>query len=119
MGLYHTHSYTPQFVWPILRSVRNFLECLVSITLLLGLNLGLMSLDQTELKIVMSTGTELEKAYAKVNYSCIFLVIYAIPLLEYILSSSDVVSSDDHDEIIIITLGLKTTGLNMRYSFLT
>ena len=32
-----------------------------------GLNLGLMSLDQTELKIVMSTGTEKEKAYAKVG----------------------------------------------------
>jgi len=29
-----------------------------------GLNLGLMSLDQTELKIVMSTGTETEKNYA-------------------------------------------------------
>ena len=32
-----------------------------------GLNLGLMSLDQTELKIVMSTGTEEEKGYAKVG----------------------------------------------------
>ena len=31
-----------------------------------GLNLGLMSLDQTELKIVMSTGTDKEKSYAKV-----------------------------------------------------
>merc|ERR1712106_723330 len=30
-----------------------------------GLNLGLMSLDQTELKIVMSTGSDIEKAYAK------------------------------------------------------
>ena len=34
-----------------------------------GLNLGLMSLDQTELKIVMSTGTDKEKAYAKVSYN--------------------------------------------------
>ena len=32
-----------------------------------GLNLGLMSLDQTELKIVMSTGTDKEKDYAKVS----------------------------------------------------
>ena len=32
-----------------------------------GLNLGLMSLDQTELKIVMSTGTEQEKSHAKVG----------------------------------------------------
>ena len=32
-----------------------------------GLNLGLMSLDQTELKIVMSTGTDKEKSYAKVH----------------------------------------------------
>ena len=31
-----------------------------------GLNLGLMSLDQTELKIVMNTGTIKEKDYAKV-----------------------------------------------------
>ena len=30
-----------------------------------GLNLGLMSLDQTELKIVMSTGTDKEQAYAR------------------------------------------------------
>merc|ERR1719474_2606074 len=29
-----------------------------------GLNLGLMSLDQTELKIVMNTGTDEEKRYA-------------------------------------------------------
>jgi metal transporter CNNM len=32
-----------------------------------GLNLGLMSLDQTELKIVMSTGTDVEKKYARVS----------------------------------------------------
>ena len=32
-----------------------------------GLNLGLMSLDQTELKIVMNTGTAREKSYAKVG----------------------------------------------------
>ena len=30
-----------------------------------GLNLGLMSLDQTELKIVMNTGTETEQAHAR------------------------------------------------------
>ena len=34
-----------------------------------GLNLGLLSLDQTELKIVMSTGTDMEKNYAKVSLS--------------------------------------------------
>ena len=45
-----------------------------------GLNLGLMSLDQTELKIVMSTGTDKEKAYAKVSVeSCILIfLIYAL-----------------------------------------
>ena len=31
-----------------------------------GLNLGLMSLDQTELKIVHNTGTDREKGYATV-----------------------------------------------------
>ena len=41
-----------------------------------GLNLGLMSLDQTELKIVMSTGTEKEKDYANVTlYFCIMLML--------------------------------------------
>jgi len=38
--------------------------CLCFSGLFSGLNLGLMSLDQTELKIVMSTGTEQEKDYA-------------------------------------------------------
>ena len=38
-----------------------------------GLNLGLMSLDQPELKIVMSTGTEREKEYAKVSLLPIFI----------------------------------------------
>ena len=33
-----------------------------------GLNLGLMSLDQTELKIVQNTGTDAEKNYASVRY---------------------------------------------------
>jgi metal transporter CNNM len=31
-----------------------------------GLNLGLMSLDQTELKIVQATGSDVEKRYATV-----------------------------------------------------
>lgn len=38
--------------------------CLCLSGLFSGLNLGLMSLDQTELKIVMSTGTEQEQDYA-------------------------------------------------------
>jgi len=38
--------------------------CLCLSGLFSGLNLGLMSLDQTELKIVMSTGTEQEKEHA-------------------------------------------------------
>jgi hypothetical protein len=33
-----------------------------------GLNLGLMSLDQTELKIVQATGSDVEKGYATVCF---------------------------------------------------
>ena len=40
------------------------LTCLALSGLFSGLNLGLMSLDQTELKIVMSTGTEQEQQHA-------------------------------------------------------
>ena len=36
-----------------------------------GLNLGLMSLDQTELKIVQNTGTDREKGYATVSFSLV------------------------------------------------
>ena len=48
-----------------------FLLCLSG--LFSGLNLGLMSLDQTELKIVMSTGTEREKSYAKVGIYLLYV----------------------------------------------
>ena len=74
-----TGSYVHQGPWQQLRVEMNkpFLPLWVMIILLVillclsglfsGLNLGLMSLDQTELKIVMSTGTEEEKGYAKVR----------------------------------------------------
>ncbi|XP_052863560.1 unextended protein [Anopheles cruzii] len=39
--------------------------CLVFSALFSGLNLGLMSLDRTDLKILCNTGTEQEKQYAK------------------------------------------------------
>ncbi|XP_058055777.1 unextended protein [Anopheles bellator] len=39
--------------------------CLVFSALFSGLNLGLMSLDRTDLKILCNTGTEQEKLYAK------------------------------------------------------
>ena len=74
-----TGSYVHQGPWQQLRVEMNtpFLPLWLMVLLLVvllclsglfsGLNLGLMSLDQTELKIVMSTGTEEEKGYAKVS----------------------------------------------------
>jgi len=53
----------PQFLPHWLMIVFIFV-CLCLSGLFSGLNLGLMSLDQTELKIVMSTGTDQEKDYA-------------------------------------------------------
>ncbi|CAK1597317.1 unnamed protein product [Parnassius mnemosyne] len=41
------------------------LVCLMFSALLSGLNLGLMSLDRTELKIISNTGTEQERKYAR------------------------------------------------------
>ncbi|CAH0730361.1 unnamed protein product, partial [Brenthis ino] len=61
--------------WKILATHNKLLPLWVSLTLILlclmfsalfsGLNLGLMSLDRTELKIISNTGTEQERKYAR------------------------------------------------------
>ncbi|XP_063837029.1 unextended protein-like [Ostrinia nubilalis] len=61
--------------WKILATHKTLLPLWVSLTLILvclmfsalfsGLNLGLMSLDRTELKIISNTGTEQERKYAR------------------------------------------------------
>ena len=50
---------------PLWMSVGIIILCLTFSALFSGLNLGLMSMDQTELKIVANTGTEAEKHYAR------------------------------------------------------
>jgi len=50
---------------PLWMSVGIIMLCLAFSALFSGLNLGLMSMDQTELKIVANTGTEAEKRYAR------------------------------------------------------
>ncbi|KAK3931496.1 Metal transporter CNNM2 [Frankliniella fusca] len=51
---------------PVWLSICIMLVCLIFSALFSGLNLGLMSLDRTDLKIVCNTGTEKERRYAKV-----------------------------------------------------
>ncbi|XP_069363760.1 unextended protein-like isoform X2 [Maniola hyperantus] len=50
---------------PLWVSISLILTCLMFSALFSGLNLGLMSLDRTELKIIANTGTEQERNYAK------------------------------------------------------
>ncbi|PSN30159.1 Metal transporter CNNM4, partial [Blattella germanica] len=50
---------------PIWMSILIIVICLTFSALFSGLNLGLMSMDQTELKIVANTGTEAERRYAR------------------------------------------------------
>lgn len=50
---------------PLWMSIGIIILCLTFSALFSGLNLGLMSMDQTELKIVANTGTEAEKHYAR------------------------------------------------------
>ena len=50
-----------------LKIIISLLDIFLQSGLFSGLNLGLMSLDQTELKIVQNTGTDAEKGYAAVS----------------------------------------------------
>ncbi|XP_048485877.1 unextended protein [Plutella xylostella] len=50
---------------PLWATLTLILVCLMFSALFSGLNLGLMSLDRTELKIISNTGTEQERKYAR------------------------------------------------------
>lgn len=58
------HSYA-KFL-PLWASIMIISTCLMFSALFSGLNLGLLSLDRTELKILCNTGTEKEKEYARI-----------------------------------------------------
>ncbi|XP_043275571.1 unextended protein isoform X2 [Venturia canescens] len=51
---------------PLWLSILIILTCLSFSALFSGLNLGLMAMDRTELKILCNTGTEQEKKYARI-----------------------------------------------------
>ncbi|KOC59188.1 Metal transporter CNNM2 [Habropoda laboriosa] len=57
--------YTYEKFLPLWLSIVVILMCLSFSALFSGLNLGLMAMDRTELKILCNTGTEKEKQYAR------------------------------------------------------
>ncbi|XP_017886454.1 metal transporter CNNM4 [Ceratina calcarata] len=57
--------YTYEKLLPLWLTVVIILTCLTFSALFSGLNLGLMAMDRTELKILCNTGTEKEKQYAR------------------------------------------------------
>ncbi|KYM96089.1 PREDICTED: metal transporter CNNM4 [Cyphomyrmex costatus] len=63
-ALYNTIS-TYEKLLPLWLVIMIILTCLSLSALFSGLNLGLMAIDRTELKILCNTGTEKEKRYAR------------------------------------------------------
>ncbi|XP_021935959.1 metal transporter CNNM4 isoform X3 [Zootermopsis nevadensis] len=93
---------------PIWVSIIIMILCLTFSALFSGLNLGLMSMDQTDLKIVANTGTEAERRYAlaimpvrkKGNY-----LLCSILLGNVLVNSTLTITLDDLTSGLVAVIG--------------